>query len=132
VVSALRAFDARLRQRLRDLIEDECLARLLLTRPRDLRDLRVFAGDRPLIPAGITVQFPIRGEHEGATLRTEHGGDSKTGGACDKKVPGNLELGVVVVSEDALDELLDRALVGLAAYGGRAGRWLGPRLVPVP
>src|SRR5207247_4667947 len=75
-----------------------------------------------------TVQFPIRGEHEGATLRTEDGGDSKTGGACDKKVPGNLELGVVVVSEGALDELLDRALLGLAADRGRAGRWLGPRL----
>src|SRR5205807_1454860 len=86
VVSALRAFDARLRQGLRDLIEDEGLGGFLLPRSCDLRRRRVLPGEGALVPARITVQLPLHRKHEGAALRTEHEALGETKGACDKKV----------------------------------------------
>src|SRR3989442_13072872 len=71
VVPALRTLDARLRQRLRDLIEDEGVGGLLLPRSRDARDGRVFPGERTLVPTRIAVHLPIRRKKERAAFRTE-------------------------------------------------------------
>src|SRR6267378_3697426 len=84
-VSALRTFDSRPRQRLRDLIEDEGLGGFLLPRPGDLRRRGVFPGERALVPARIAVQLPLHRKHEGATLRTEHEALGETKGTRDKK-----------------------------------------------
>src|SRR2546427_13168941 len=60
VVPALRTFDPRPRQRLRDLIEDERVRGLLFPRPCDPRDGRVFPGKRALVAARIAMRLPIR------------------------------------------------------------------------
>src|SRR5207244_13485973 len=80
VVPALRALDARLRQRLRDLIEDEGVGRLLLPRSRDAGDGRVFPGERTLVPTRIAVHLPVRREKERAAFRAEHEGRTRQRG----------------------------------------------------
>src|SRR5688572_4311293 len=65
IVPALRTLDPGLRQCLRDLVEDQGLRRLLLSRPRDLRDRAVLPGERALVSARVAVQPPLLGKHQG-------------------------------------------------------------------
>src|SRR5207245_9346982 len=74
VVPAVRTLDARLRQRLRDLVQDERVRGLLFPRSRDAGDGRVFPGERTLVPARIAVHLPVRRKKERAAFRTEHEG----------------------------------------------------------
>src|SRR5437899_5808835 len=115
VVPALRALDARLRQRLRDLIEDEGVGRLLLPRPCDLRDGRVLPREGTLVATRIAMHFPLLRIQERTAFRTEHEGTDPPKGACDKKLARS-ELRVIVIRQRAFDEPLDRALLGLCAH----------------
>src|SRR6059036_4352064 len=74
VVPALRTFDTRPRQGLRDLIEDERVRGLLFPRTCDPRDGRVLPGKRTLVAARIAMHLPLRRIEERAALRTEHEG----------------------------------------------------------
>src|SRR2546428_13831791 len=74
VVPALRTCDPRPGQRLRDLIEDERVRGLLLPRPCDPRDGRVFPGKRALVAARIAMHLPLRRIEKRTAFRTEHEG----------------------------------------------------------
>src|SRR2546426_2956630 len=119
VVPALRTFDTRPRQGLRDLIEDERVRGLLFPRTCDPRDGRVFPGKRTLVAARIAMHLPLRRIEKRTALRTEHG-DGHAKDACDKKVARS-ELRVIVILQCALDKSLDRALLGLGTSARRMG-----------
>jgi len=71
------------------------------------------------LPTRIAVHLPVRRKKERSAFRTEHE-DGHAKGACDKKVARS-ELRVIVVLQRALDEPLNRALLGLGAHPRRAG-----------
>src|SRR5439155_1367435 len=119
VVPALRTLDARLRQRLRDLIEDERVRGFLFPRSRDLRDGRVLPREGALIATRIAMHFPLLRIQERTAFRTEHEGTDPPKDACDKKLARS-ELRVIVILQRAFDEPLDRALLGLCAHSGRS------------